>query len=319
MSQKINSVDHYGKVDMDLILRAVRNKLTGDSTLTVMVPANDITMGYNAEVANYPCILLGINAGGAGIQIAGVTKATLTVDVYSNAGKRELWNIYNRIKAIIHNNEIGITDAYRIVHAIHEVTVDESGFDRSHRVWRLTAKYNILYGILGLSVTTGASGTIYADRSLVSADPSKEVAKFRGQVNLNISFEHEFRHSQDRFGKAVYYKSGAVKLTISEIMFRASILDLIWNVETKTDRKLNNAVTLATTYQLNQNSCPAYLQVLFQMVKTDDGKKLEIEASKAVCNSLMIPFSKRDFSVFDCEWILLGDNNDNVVRVSIEN
>ncbi len=55
------------------------------------------------------------------------------------------------------------------------------------------------------------------------------------------------------------------------------------------------------------------------MIKTDDGKKLEVEAGRAVCQSLSIPFSKTDLSVFDCEWILLGDSSDNVVKVAVEN
>lgn len=304
---------------MDLILRAVRNKLIGDSILTTIVSADDITMSYNAEIANYPCILLGISAGGSGTQVTGISKATLTINIYSNDGKKQLWNIYNRLKALIHNNEIGITDAYRTIHAIHETNVDENKFDRSHRVWQLTAKYNILYGTLELSVTTAASGILYADRNSVSADPSNEVAKFRGKIDLNISFEYEFRNSQERFVKAVYYKIGMAKLTIEEVMFRPSILDLIWNLETVANGSLNDTVTSAMTYQLNQNSCPAYMQVLFQMIKTDDGKKLEIESSRAVCNSLTIPFSKKDFSVFNCDWLLLGDSNDNVIRVSIEN
>lgn len=304
---------------MDLILRAIRNKLIGDSTLTAMVPADDITTGYNAEAANYPCILLGISAGGASTQITGVAKTTLSIDVYSNGGKRQLWNIYNRIRAIIHNNEVGITDAYRTFHAIHEVSVDENRYDRTHRVWQLTAKYSILYGTFGLSVTTSANGSLYADKNLVSADPGKEAAKFRGQVSLNISFDQEARYCQERFARAMHYTNGMAKLTIEEVMFRPSILDLVWNIENEAEGKLNDSVASATTYQLNQNSYPAYLQVLFQMTKTDDGKKLEIEASKAVCNSMMIPFSKKDFSIFDCEWMLLGDSNDNVVRVSIEN
>ena len=304
---------------MDLILRAIRNKLTGDSTLTTMVPADDITTGYNAEAANYPCILLGVSAGGASTQITGVANATLSINVYSNGGKRQLWDIYNRIKAIIHNNEVGITDAYRTFHAIHEVSVDENRYDRTHRVWQLTAKYSILYGTFGLSVTTSANGSLYADKNMVSVDPGKEVAKFRGQVSLDISFDQEARYSQERFARAIHYTSGIAKLTIEEVMFRPSILDLVWSIENEVDGKLNDSATSATTYQLNQDSYPAYLQVLFQMVKTDDGKKLEIEASKAVCSSMMIPFSRKDFSVFDCEWMLLGDNNDNVVRVSIEN
>lgn len=304
---------------MDLVLKSIRNKLAEDPTLTEIVSAYDITTGYNTESANYPCVLLGISAGGAGNQIAGIAKAILTINVYSNVSKQQLWTIYSRIKTLIHNNELGITDAQRTFHAINEIFVDENKYDKTHSVWQITARYNILYGESGLSLTTGASGAIYADRNSVIVNPEKEIAKFRGPVSLNISFDHDVRMSQERFGKAVYYKSGTAKLTIGEVIFKPSVLELLWNIDTDTNGKLNDSVTLSTTYQLGQYSSPAYLQVLFQMLKTDDGKKLEIEASKAVCHNLTIPFSKKDFSVFNCEWILLSDNNDNVVKVSIEN
>ena len=304
---------------MEQIIRAIRNKLAGDPILTTIVHSNDITTGHNAELANYPCALLSISAGGAGTQITGVSEAVLTINIYSKASKHQLLVIYDRIKLLIHNNERSITDVSVVIHSIKESFVDESKFDNAHSVWLLTARYNILYGTSGLLITTGAMGAIFADKNHVTAEPIKEVAKFRGQISLSISFDSEIRQSQERFGKAVYYKSGSAKLTVEEVMFKPSILDLLWSIETNNQGKLNDSITSATTYQLNQVSCPAYLQVLFQMIKTDDGKKLEIEASKAVCHNLTIPFSKKDFSVFNCEWILLSDNNDNIVRVGIEN
>jgi len=304
---------------MEQILRAIRNKLAGDPILTTTVHSNDITVAYNAELANYPCALLSISAVGSGTQIPSVSEAVLTINIYSKASKHQLWVIYDRIKALIHNNERGITDVSVAIHSIKESFVDQSKYDNSHSVWLLTARYNILYGASGLSITTGAIGAIFADKNHVTADPIKEVAKFRGQVSLNISFDSEIRQSQERFSKAVYYKSGSAKLTVEEVMFKPSILDLLWSIETSNQGKLNDSLTSAITYQLNQASCPSYLQVLFQMIKTDDGKKLEIEASKAACHNLTVPFSKKDFSVFNCEWMLLSDNNDNIVRVAIEN
>ena len=103
------------------------------------------------------------------------------------------------------------------------------------------------------------------------------------------------------------------------MMFKASVLDLLWNITTLPAGTLNDDTTSATTYRVSQSSYPSYLQVLFQMTKTDDGKELEIEAGKAVCQSLSVPFSKKDLSIFDCEWILLGDYSGNVVKVAVEN
>ncbi len=304
---------------MDLLLKAVRARLIGDATLITVIDANDITSSYNAEYANYPCIILGIEAGGSFSEIPGVTKATLTVDVYSDTNKQQLWTIYDRIKSLLHNQERSITDASRIAHVVYESKVYDNQYDLGRDVWRLTAHYEILYSTTGLSITTGASGVVYADATSVNASPSKEIAKFRGQVSLNVSFESEIRSERERFGKTVYYHTGTAMLTFEEMMFKASVLDLLWSIATNASGTLNDGATSATSYQVTQNSYPSYLQVLFQMTKTDDGKKLEVEAGRSVCQSLSIPFSRTDFSIFDCAWVLLGDVSGNVVKVSVEN
>jgi len=304
---------------MDLLLKAIRTRLISDTALTFIVHADDITSNFNAEYANYPCVVFGVEMGGSLSEISGVVRATLTIDVYSAANKQQLWTIYDRIKALLHNQEREITDSARIIHLIYEAKVDGSQYDRTCNVWHLTAQYELLYATSGLSITTGACGSVYADAESVSAIPSKEIARFRGQVSLDISFESELRSGRKRFGETVYYHTGVAKLIFEEMMFKASILDLLWNITTTSTGQLNDGTTSATVYQMSQSSHPSYLQALFQMVKTDDGKKLEIEAGKAVCQNLSIPFSRTDLSVFNCEWLLLGDSSDNVVKVSVGN
>ena len=304
---------------MDSLLKAIKARLAGDSTLTSTVNADDITSSYNAEYANYPCITLGIDAGGSFSEVSGVTKATLIIDIYSDTNKQQLWMIYDRVKSLLHNQEHIISNTSCVVHIIYEARVNDDQYDLPRDVWHLTAQYEILYSTAGLSITTGVNGIVYADASSVNAIPSKEIAEFRGRVSLDISFESEIRNERERFGKTVYYHTGIAKLTFEEMMFKASVLGLIWNVSTNASGKLNDGATSATVYQLTQNSCPSYLQVLFQMTKTSDGKKLEVEANRAVCQDLSIPFSKTDFSIFDCTWLLLGDISGNVVRLSVEN
>jgi len=304
---------------MDILLKAIRTRLISDVTLTNMVEADDVTSSYNAEYTNYPCISLGIEAGGSFSEISGVTRATMVMDVYSRTNKQELWTIYDRIKILLHNQERDITNVSRVVHLIHEVKVDDNQYDLARNVWHLSAQYEILYSITGLNITTGANGAVYADEASVSAISAKEIAQFRGQVSLDISFESEVRSGRDRFGKTLYYHTGIAKLTFEEMMFKPSSLNLLWDINTNSSGTLNDGSSLATTYQVSQNSHPSYLQVLFQMTKTDDGKRLEIEADRAVCQSLNIPFSKSDLSVFNCEWVLLGDSSGSVVKVAVEN
>ena len=304
---------------MDILLKAVRTRLTSDATLINIVAADDIISSYNAEYTNYPCISLGIEAGGSFSEISGVTRTTMVIDVYSRTNKQELWVIYDRIKTLLHNQERYITNVSRVVHLIHEVKVDDNQYDLARNVWHLSAQYEILYSITGLSITTGANGAVYADETSVSAISEKEIAKFRGQVSLDISFESEMHSGQDRFGETLYYHTGIARLTFEEMMFKPSSLNLLWDINANSSGTLNDGSTSATIYQVSQSSYPSYLQVLFQMTKTDDGRRLEIEADRAVCQSLNIPFSKSDLSVINCEWILLGDSSRSVVKVAVEN
>lgn len=291
------------------LLKAIRARLISDNGLTGMVNAKDITSSYNAEYANYPCIVLSIMSGGSSYEINNITRVILGIDIYSDKNKEQLWIIYEQVKSLLQNQERNITDSSCVAHFIYETKVYDNQYDSSCDVWHLTAQYEILYSTTGLSVTTGAYGVVYADKALVRAIPSKEVASFRGQVSLDISFENNMSSERERFGKTVYYHTGIARLTFNEMIFKSSVLDLLWNIDTDTLGKLNDEVTSATIYQVSQSSYPAYLQVLFQMIKTDDGKRLEIESDKAVCQSLIIPFSRNDFSVFNCQWILLGDSS----------
>lgn len=296
---------------MYAILKAIRAKLISDINLTSIVNAKDITISYRSEKANYPCIALGIISGIS--ESNNINRTVLSVDVYSNNNKEELWIIYERIKSILLNSSL--SDPLCVFHYINEININDNQYDDA---WHIRAEYEILHSLTGLNITTLASGKAYADKTYVQAIPSQEVASFRCQVSLDISFENNMRSERERFGKTVYYHTGIAKLTFSEIIFKPNILDLLWNISTDSTSYLNDGITPATIYQVSQSSYPAYLQVLFQMVKTDDGKKLEIKSDKALCQSISVPFSKKDFSIFNCQWILLGDNSGNVARVAVE-
>ena len=129
---------------MDTLIKAIRTRLTSDATLTAMVSAEDITSSYNAEYADYPCVVLGIEEGGSSFEISGVTRATFAIDVYSKTNKQRLWAIYDQIKALLHNQERSITDASCVIHLIYETTADDSDYDLARDVWHLTAQRLLL-------------------------------------------------------------------------------------------------------------------------------------------------------------------------------
>lgn len=303
---------------MDLLLKAIRTRLIEDLELTSIVPADDITASYVAERASYPCVVLSVRSGGS-VNITGADSAKLEISIYSRTNKKQLWTIYSRIKFLLHNNEQKISDAERSIHSIYETDVRDDHYDEESGAWALSAIYTVLYSTPGLLVTTNANGAIYADPILVTADPAKEVAKFRGNVNLRMSYNAQMRSSQGRFGQAVFFNEGSARLIIGEVMFKPSVLNLLWNVTRNESGWMNDGVTSATVFQISRISTPAYLHVLFQMTKTDDGKKMELQAERAVCPALSFEFAKKDFSIFDCEWILLADDSGNVLKIAVEN
>ncbi len=305
---------------MQLVLKAIRDILVADGTLTSTVAASDITSSFIAEVANFPCITISIGKGASTTEISGVTRAIVEINVNSIVNKQQLWEIYDQIKTLIHNQERNLTTGNRVFHLIYESSVDDTKFDSVSQSWMLLSKYEVLYGTTGLEITTGAvSGTIYADSTDVTADSGKEIAKFRGMVNLDIAFEHESHNASERFAKEVFFNNGTAIITIGEVMFKADSMNLLWDLTKNASDTLADDSTAATSYLVTQSTKPTYLQFLFRCLLTEDGKALEIEADKAVCEDLQIPFSNKDLSIYRCRWICLGDANSNVVRVSVEN
>jgi hypothetical protein len=319
LKRKLNVEQRYyceGSI-MYALLKAIRAKLAGDKTLTDIVPVEDITSSYNIEHANYPCIILSI-PGATTQEIAHIVKAGLNIDIYSNKNNEQLWVIYERIKFLLYNQVHSINNSSCVVHAIYEIRVCDNHYDFSGNAWHLAIQYEIQYSTTEFPAVTVSCGKVYADRTSVNAIPTMEIASFRGAVSLDITFESVVRTERERFGKDVYFHTGMARLTFEEMIFKASVIDLLWNIDSSPTSKLNDKISGATVYQVAQSSYPAYLQVLFQMTKTEDGKKLEIEAGKAVFQKLNIPFTTKDFSVLNCQWVLLGDNSGNVVKIAVE-
>lgn len=297
---------------------AIRTQLT-DATLNAIVPLADITSSYNAQAAAYPCITLEISDGGAGLEISGVLRARLEIDAYSKLNEEELHTILERVRDLLHSQERAITDANTFVHVIYESKIEYGRYDVVGRIWRARATYEVLYATSNLILITATSGAIYADDSDVTAVSGKEIAKFQGAISLDVAFTGKSQTESNRFAKAKWYSQGIALLTMEEVIFKAASLNKLWTIGYNASDTLADGATAATSYTVQQSSYPTYLQVLFQCVKSDDGKKLEIEADKAVCESFQIPFSTKELAIHRCRWSLLGDSSDNVVKVVVEN
>lgn len=303
--------------NMKVLLKAIRTALT-DATLNAEVPIEDITSSYNAELANYPCIVMDIGEGSA-IGIAGVSKAELEIRVFSKKSKQHLWEIYELVRNLLHSREQDITTSEVLVHAIYEAGLRDSSFDTTNRVWELWASYEILYSSTAVIATTAAAGKIYADQVDVKAVSEQEIGAFEGQFLLDVSFEERaVQWGGRRFGNSVHYNRGIAIITIEKVIFRPRTLKLLWDVDYLNSDVLADGSTAAESFTVALGTKPSYIQVLFQMTKTDDGKKLEAEADRALCETLRIPFSKKELTIHDCRWLCLCDANENILKMRVE-
>ena len=313
---------------MDSLLAAIRARLL-DGSLNEIVAHNDITASYNSESANYPCIVLSIIGGGSNFEVAGITRATLQIDIYSRTNKQELWTAYNCVKSLLHNQESSISTLETRLHAIYETFVDDSPYGIESDAWHLIATYSVLFSSMVVSVVTAVGGKMYADENNVTADSWKQVAEFRGVVAIDMGYESIARTGQERFGKAVYYKAGLVDILIEEVIFDPVMLYKLWGVTYSTSDTLADDSTAATSYIISQSTFPRTLQLLLKFTcpglhlspATGDmgGKIMEIQANRSVCRSLIIPFPKRDIVVAQCHFQCYADSSDNVIKVAVEN
>jgi len=168
-------------------------------------------------------------------------------------------------------------------------------------------------------VTSVANGVIYADASDVTAVSGKKIANFTGPLVLDTGFEIIHQTEQERFAKAFYSHAGHVIIRISGVVFTEAALNLNYGITSNTSDTLADGSTAATSRTISQSIVPVVLQFLFQWTRTDSGKKMEIEADRAICPAMQIPFSRTDLAKYDAEWFCFGDASSNVVKISTEN
>lgn len=302
---------------MDTLLAAIRTRLQ-DGSLNETVAHNDITASYNPETANYPCIVLSIAGGGSGTEPWETTRATLRIDIYSRTNKQELWTAYNRVKVLLHTQELMVTTSTLKVVWIYESSVDDSVYNIESDAWHLVAFYEILYHTDEVIMYSAANGYIYADANDVKRTSTK-IGYFRGGLSIRMVYDYVARSEQERFPKNYRYRNGQVIITFEEVVFDPSMLNLLWGVTLDASDTLADDSTAATSYTISQSTFPRYLQFLFRCTRSYDSKAMEIEADKAVCNEITIPLMKRDLALSNCVFHCLADANDNIIRVAIAN
>ena len=167
--------------------------------------------------------------------------------------------------------------------------------------------------------TSGATGVIYASTSGVTASAGDVIAEYASRLSLNGTFLGVEESQQERFAKATYFGAGSAIIVIDEVVWLASVWDLIWDITKNASGTLNDGSTAATTYDLKQDSVPQALEFLFQMTRTGDGKKLEVEALNVICPVFSLSILKQTIVTHNITFVCRADANGIILRTAEEN
>ena len=113
------------------ILGAIQTALTGDATLTAIVPASRIGNHLKDDVA-FPHIIYGIEAENAGIKGQTGYVMTLTLDVWSDyRGEKQVWEIVNALNGLLDRAPVSIASGTNAYLHFDSVQVDTEGDGRT--------------------------------------------------------------------------------------------------------------------------------------------------------------------------------------------
>lgn len=113
------------------ILGAVQTALTGDASLTAVVPATQIGNHLKDDTA-FPHILYGVEAEDAGIKGQTSYVMTLVLDVWSAyRGEKQVWEIHDLIAAVLDRTPVTIASGTNTFLKFDSIQVDTEGDGRT--------------------------------------------------------------------------------------------------------------------------------------------------------------------------------------------
>ena len=113
------------------ILSAIQTALTGDATLTAIVPAANIGNHLKDEIS-FPHIVYGLEAEDAGVKGQTAYIFTLVVDVWSDyRGEKQVWQIHDAITAVLDRTPISIASGTNTFLKFSSISVDTEGDGRT--------------------------------------------------------------------------------------------------------------------------------------------------------------------------------------------
>jgi len=128
-------------IDTGQILSAVHTALTGDASLTAVVPATSIGNHLKDETP-FPHILYGIDAEDAGIKGQRAYLINLTVEVFSAyRGEGQAWEVHDLVADVLDSSSLSIASGDITFFNFESINVENEGDGRTRRA---TITYNLM-------------------------------------------------------------------------------------------------------------------------------------------------------------------------------
>lgn len=128
-------------IDTTQLLGAIQTALTGDATLTAIVPAASIGNHLKDDIS-FPHIIYGLEAENAGIKGQTGYVFALVIDVWSDyRGEKQVWQIHNAIAGIFDRSPVSIASGTNTYLHFDSIQVDLEGDGRTRHG---TIVYNLM-------------------------------------------------------------------------------------------------------------------------------------------------------------------------------
>ncbi len=160
-----------------------------------------------------------------------------------------------------------------------------------------------------------ATGGVVASVVVTTAN---EIAKCNGAVTFTIEWQFaearwRTRAIQDRDAFAI-----AGTMTVDEVQFRASTLKkLMSGVSTGTKMLYGTGTVTANYTQIRTSTAPLKGQFIFDFVRTDTNKRMQIYCVKAQCGNFPMPFAVGDFTKQNLTWTLMGSTSGRILEILV--
>lgn len=146
---------------------------------------------------------------------------------------------------------------------------------------------------------------------------ARKIAECNGAINFTIEWQFaearwRTRAIQDRDAFAI-----AGTMTVDEVQFRASTLKKLMSGVSTGIKALYGTTATANYTQIRTSTAPLKGQFVFDFVRTDTNKRMQIYCPKAQCGNFPMPFAVGDYTKQNLSWTLLASTSGNILEILV--